>query len=169
LVVGEAFSSSWIEVVGETVFDVDAADSVGVAADKSGRVDAGPAQVPGIRAKADHVGTEGVEQLNDLRLGLEDSADLGVVQRPQGLALENVTDDAAVLDGEREPVLVEVRTNGRLDHSGGNRHRRDHRPIQTQCHLIIGESFRAFHLVGDINSLVEGRAEQAKGWGPNRS
>jgi hypothetical protein len=101
---------------------VDAACPVGVAADQCRWVDAGPAQVPGVRAVADHVCTEGVEQLNDLSFGLEDSADLRVVQRPELLALENLTDDAAVLDGEREPVFIEVGSDGRFAHSGGSRH-----------------------------------------------
>src|SRR5688500_10190245 len=66
----------WIQVVGETVFDVDAGDPVGVAADQFSRVDSSPAQLSGVRTETDHFRTEGVEQLNDLSLGLEDSANL---------------------------------------------------------------------------------------------
>jgi hypothetical protein len=75
-------------------------------------------------------------------------ANLGMVQRPQPLALENLTDDAAALDGQREPVLVEVGSYGRLDHYGGNRHRGDHCAIQVQRHLSIREPFRAGQLPG---------------------
>jgi len=65
-----------VEQIGEAVLDVDAAHPVGVAADERRRFDAGPAQVPGVRPETDDVRSEVVEQPDDLRLGLENAADV---------------------------------------------------------------------------------------------
>jgi hypothetical protein len=102
--------------------------------------------VAGVRTKADHVRTE---------LGLEDSADVGVVQRAKALGLQDLADDPAVFDGQAEPVSVEVRAHRGLGHSAGDGHRGDHRPVEAKFHLGSRELSGPLDLVSNVDRLVE--------------
>jgi hypothetical protein len=84
-----------------------------------------------------------------------------VVERPKPFRLEHLADNPAVLDGEIEPVAIEVGADGGLSHPGGEGHGRDHGPVQTELQLCTGEPFGPLDLFGDVDRLVEGRAEQA--------
>ena len=134
---------------------MDAADAVGVAGDQGGWVDAGPLEVSGVGAEADDVGSEGVEELGDFGFGFEDAADVGVVEGSEAVALEDLADDAGVVDGEGESVGLVVGADGGLGHAGGDGHGGDHGAVEAEGGLVGGEAFGAFDFVGDVDGFVE--------------
>ena len=76
-----------VEMVREDVFDMDAAEPVGIAFDQACRLDPGPAKVAGVGSEPDEVGPEFVQQGDDLVLSLEHTPDVGVVERPEPFRL----------------------------------------------------------------------------------
>ena len=116
-------------MVRKAVLDVNAPQPIGISPDQRCRIDARPAQMPGVRPEAEQVGPEFIEQPSDLVLGLKDTADMGMVQCPETFAPQYVADDSAVLDGERKPALVESGTDRWVAHAFRQRHRGHHRPV----------------------------------------
>jgi hypothetical protein len=72
--------------------------------------------MPRVGPEADQAGPELVEQPRDLVLGLKDTADMGMVQRPEAFEPQHFANDSAVLDGERKSVLVEPSTDRGVVH-----------------------------------------------------
>jgi hypothetical protein len=144
-----------VEEVGEAVLDVDAADPVGVARDEGRGVDPGPPQVARVRTNADDVGSQVVEQPDDLRLGLEDAADVGVVQWADSSGLKRRTSPPDALDGAGQSCLVEVGTHRRARYPSRYRHRRHHGAVHPERRLVVGEPLDRLELVGCVDRLVE--------------
>src|SRR5215211_1685584 len=119
-----------IKMVREAVLDVNTPQPVGIPPDERCRIDARPTQMAGVRPEAEQAGPEFIEQPSDLVLGLKDTADMGVVQRPEAFVPQHFADDSAVLDGERKPVLVEPGTDRWVAHPFRQRHRGHHRPVE---------------------------------------
>src|SRR4029450_10319120 len=111
----------------------------------------------------DDVRAELIEQGDYLFLGFEHATNVRVVQRPESLRLQDLANDAAILDGQVQPVPVEVGTNSRACHTGWDGHRGDHGPIQAERHLDLGESLGPLYFFGDLDRLVESGVEEAEG------